>query len=1135
MPIIRDYTQAYHATTTFKHLEIPMPNYVAGDLLIAILTTDTGTPTLMGGMPLKSCQYDDGGAFTDYTSQANNSTTGDFYAVPVTPAVNDAIYFGADVIFNQLNVIIGTAGAGTWTNVFEYCTAADGNTWADLADTDGTTSWKAVNTVNAAVTWTPAANWVKCTKNGIEAYYIRSRVSAYTSITTRTILTQAHVVPVNTRLNGWNPLIAYNGAQSSEAGIGVAWRIAGSAEVDTTIYYSNVETPNGAIISCRDTDLSVSTVINEFTGAGLATIAVDSANRTFTRSDAGGNFTTDGFVAGMTIRMTGFTDVGNNTTKLIESVTDTVITATLAAGLVTENGSGDERIWSSPFNSAAIYAAVSRAAADNTAGLGTGKSTMPSMTTDRNNCLLFYVYTITAAGVPSIIEGPCQLGAGKDGTAHADAWSWGFKATAGATPSTVVRSHMGALVAGSLVFAVNPPAATGALVIPGYTASDASVYVSPFTGAAYNGDTATATNTIATGFTGTINGKVLANGTTTVTRADAGINTYHAMHNVGGVVTPGAWAGNRTVIVARTTLASKNILFHIQPYMPIDIQTTDNVTLEGVMGLAIGLATSNGNFRVWHVGGAGSSWGIQRHQPVVINTDYAVTEANGGGLIQDTGAFNASSITQVGVMVSGKVVVPNWMVGSIWALDTCVIAGGSVAEPLNIEQTVAAYADGHERRSAIRQGSGQMLCLGPIQYGDGGTNPLYLELDSTAIEFPRIYDKTKKEVYYNSVANFAGLTYKPGPNDTVIHKNSVISSPSQFKWGLVTGSDVGATYDFSGLSVIGAGTISLAIAVTGGLTGLIINGYATLDISSLVLKNSSISNVATGNNKITINATSELQNCTVDLSNLAAGEYLLSSTDLTHFNGTTFTGKTTHNGGHAIRIDTLGAPASFDMTNVTFNEFGADTTSSAAILNNSGRAVTINVLGTGNSPTYKDLGAGSSTTIVAGQVSTTITVKDINTGVAIESARVLIEVADGTNFPYQESITIARTGALATVTHAGHGLVTGNKVKIVGANQYEYNGVKSITYIGVDSYSFVVAETPATPATGTITATMVIIDGATNASGVITDLRYFPASQAITGRVRKATTGTLYKSSPISGTIDNTTGFSAIVQMIPDV
>ena len=46
----------------------------------------------------------------------------------------------------------------------------------------------------------------------------------------------------------------------------------------------------------------------------------------------------------MTITMSGFTNGGNNVTKIIESVTALVITVTSGTGLVTESGTGDEHI-----------------------------------------------------------------------------------------------------------------------------------------------------------------------------------------------------------------------------------------------------------------------------------------------------------------------------------------------------------------------------------------------------------------------------------------------------------------------------------------------------------------------------------------------------------------------------------------------------------------------------------------------------------------------------------------------------------------------------------------------------------------------------------------------------------------------
>jgi hypothetical protein len=78
-----------------------------------------------------------------------------------------------------------------------------------------------------------------------------------------------------------------------------------------------------------------------FVDTGATTLSVNGSLQ-FTR--ASGSFITDGFRPGMTIVTTGFTNAGNNTTKVISSLTDTTITVTSTTGLVTESGTGDERM-----------------------------------------------------------------------------------------------------------------------------------------------------------------------------------------------------------------------------------------------------------------------------------------------------------------------------------------------------------------------------------------------------------------------------------------------------------------------------------------------------------------------------------------------------------------------------------------------------------------------------------------------------------------------------------------------------------------------------------------------------------------------------------------------------------------------
>lgn len=75
---------------------------------------------------------------------------------------------------------------------------------------------------------------------------------------------------------------------------------------------------------------------------GAQTIDVVAGAGTFTR--AAGSFLTDGFVPGQTIVTSGFTNGGNNTNKVISTVTATVITVTDTTGLVNESGDADEHV-----------------------------------------------------------------------------------------------------------------------------------------------------------------------------------------------------------------------------------------------------------------------------------------------------------------------------------------------------------------------------------------------------------------------------------------------------------------------------------------------------------------------------------------------------------------------------------------------------------------------------------------------------------------------------------------------------------------------------------------------------------------------------------------------------------------------
>lgn len=68
--------------------------------------------------------------------------------------------------------------------------------------------------------------------------------------------------------------------------------------------------------------------------------------------------------------------------------------------------------------------------------------------------------------------------------------------------------------------------------------------------------------------------------------------------------------------------------------------------------------------------------------------------------------------------------------------------------------------------------------------------------------------------------------------------------------------------------------------------------------------------------------------------------------------------------------------------------------------------------------------------------------------------------------------SITRVGQVVTVTTAtAHGFTTGDYAVHAGAGQPEYNVEAPVTVTGPTTYTFVVSGAPATPATGTITAT----------------------------------------------------------------
>lgn len=127
------------------------------------------------------------------TAAAQSRAVNDMTLLPAVPAPNDAYYFGFNILWNYLILNIGIAGAGVWTITWEYWNGA----WVALGGvTDGTTHFRAAAGLHN-VTFTRPGDWALTNVNAAgNMYWIRGRVSAYTSVVTQPKGTQAWCVTI---------------------------------------------------------------------------------------------------------------------------------------------------------------------------------------------------------------------------------------------------------------------------------------------------------------------------------------------------------------------------------------------------------------------------------------------------------------------------------------------------------------------------------------------------------------------------------------------------------------------------------------------------------------------------------------------------------------------------------------------------------------------------------------------------------------------------------------------------------------------------------------------------------------------------------------------------------------------------
>jgi len=260
-------------------------------------------------------------------------------------------------------------------------------------------------------------------------------------------------------------------------------------------------------------------------------------------------------------------------------------------------------------------------------------------------------------------------------------------------------------------------------------------------------------------------------------------------------------------------------------------------------GVTLVLIDASYNDRTYYIGGyqANDTYPNERNiyalqWDAVIKTcnEYYNTPAN----ISKIGLF-ARQIRGAGIQYFSQCV----------AYDIPIISGGTASNPItNTEFFDTFKIDYYYPLPLMRNGN----CVLPIQFG--GSDPLCIELNTLLLSFPRLTtepDAFAAEPYLTVHAdpNYLGLIFDGRSGDTIKLTNSVISSESSWRFEFLSTANDGATWDFSGTTLINA-EVTLKNVTT--FDSMIFSGCSSIDASDCTLNNCTITDVPSINDSFIV-------------------------------------------------------------------------------------------------------------------------------------------------------------------------------------------------------------------------------------------------------------------------------------------
>lgn len=417
-------------------------------------------------------------------------------------------------------------------------------------------------------------------------------------------------------------------------------------------------------------------------------------------------------------------------------------------------------------------------------------------------------------------------------------------------------------------------------------------------------------------------------GVTVASAADSGINPFRGSMLTAGVSSTTNLSHTELDLTASVDLTGgQGLLFGT--YLntaPRDYVDTGKA-VQGGKYILVG--STSANWKAWVVGGQ-----FTKTERADARNNYLIEVASSDTIYASAGTANMAAADYFAFGSSGYYGLPSVRWNELYLLSVFTLAGGSATVPVDFDAVVFVVNNGGGILPLMQQTGAGALVWCPLRFG--GVDPLHVACDLNTFQFPRKADEVDYVDFHVS-ANKLGIEFDgqdrgSGDVDTLHFTNCVFTSPSSYYWRFASTHDAGTDLDFSGSTVVNA-TVTLRSTVS-------LAGVAFIGCSSLAQNNASLSD------------------CTFDQTTVTSDNPADISSSAFISGGS----------GHGVEITT---PGTYTFSGNTFSGFGAGGTTDAAVYNNSGGTVTLNVTGGGDTPTVRN-GAGASTT-VNNNVTVTVT------------------------------------------------------------------------------------------------------------------------------------------------------------------